>query len=110
MDIKLRIGGQIRAMRRVKGLTQAELADKVGRSTEAISNMEATSLPGLDTLEAIASALDAPLEVFFAQQGAGKLGRDRADLLHKLNAVANTLSDKKLKLALVQVEAIASMN
>ena len=70
----------------------------------------ALSLPGLDTLEAIAGVLEVPIEAFFVPQGKSKISRDRAEMLHRLNAIANTLSEKKLKLALVQIEAIASMS
>jgi ribosome-binding protein aMBF1 (putative translation factor) len=57
---------QIAAARRAKGLTQRELAIKVGTRQSAISRLEnegARFNPGLDDLRKIAKALDKKLRV-----------------------------------------------
>ena len=59
-----RIADQILAMRKQHGLTQSELADKVGTTQAVISRLENVSVkPSLDTIVRIAEALDAVVEV-----------------------------------------------
>ena len=110
MEIKKRIGLQIRAFRKAQGLTQDDLAGKIERSPEALSNIErGISLPGLDTLERLSEVLDVPLADFFAGRRKSAQSSARAMLLAKLNVTASTLSDKELKLATAQIEAIAAI-
>jgi transcriptional regulator with XRE-family HTH domain len=109
MEIKKRIGLQIREFRKAQGLTQDDLAGKIERSPEALSNIErGISLPGVDTLERLSEVLNVPLADFFAGRRKSTQSTARATLLAKLNATASTLSDKELKLAIAQIEAIAA--
>ena len=56
------IGSNIRLMRKQRGITQAELADKLGVSTSAITMYETGHRePDYSTLSAIAKELDVPL-------------------------------------------------
>ena len=58
------IGFKIKTYRKKAGLTQEQLAEKVGKSTTFISHLEAPGIfkaPSLDTLMDIAKALDVPL-------------------------------------------------
>ena len=106
MDTKKRIGIQIRALRRAKGLTQDELAAMIDRSTEALSNLErGVSLPGIDTLERLSGSLDVAVKDFFNHHSS-KISMRRAELLARLMATAAQLSDKQLALAVTQIEAI----
>lgn len=60
--LKTYIGGQVKTLRKQSGLTQADLGEQIGRTAEAISNVETgKSLPSLDTLIAVAEALGVPL-------------------------------------------------
>ena len=62
-DLKRFIAGQLRACRRAAKLNQAELAERIDRTSEAISNIErGKSLPALDTLMAHADK-DCPIFV-----------------------------------------------
>ncbi|RWE64693.1 helix-turn-helix transcriptional regulator [Mesorhizobium sp.] len=66
MDLKARIAVRLKAVRKSRELTQNELADRTGRSVDAISNIErAKSLPSLEMLRALAEALDLPIVEFF---------------------------------------------
>lgn len=59
-----RVADQILTMRKQRGLTQGELADKVGTTQAVISRLENVSVkPSLDTIVRIAEALDAVVEV-----------------------------------------------
>ncbi len=61
-----RIGGDLRALRKARGLTLAELALKVGRSVGWLSQIERDlSAPGIDDLRRLAEALDQPMSLFF---------------------------------------------
>lgn len=56
------IGERIRAARRVAGLSQIQLGEKVGRDNKTIHRYEtAISIPHLVDLLLIADALDVPL-------------------------------------------------
>ncbi|MFN8458455.1 MAG: helix-turn-helix transcriptional regulator [Anaerolineae bacterium] len=59
-------GKRVRQLRRLKDMTQEELAEAVGISPEFISNLErGVNSPSFDTLEKLAEALDvAPVEFF----------------------------------------------
>ena len=107
MDTKTRIGIQIRAIRKAKGYTQNELAGLIERSVEAVSNLErGVSLPGIDTLERLSAALSTPLRDFLDFPSANTISAKRLELLARLNATLHSLSDKQLKLAFAQIEAI----
>jgi ribosome-binding protein aMBF1 (putative translation factor) len=58
------LGQQVRAMRLDRGLTQGQLAEKVGTSQAAIARLEAGGVePTLRTLETLAHALGGELVV-----------------------------------------------
>lgn len=53
------LGEKIYRQRKIKGLSQEELADKIGVSRQAISKWETNSMqPTLDSIKALCSALD----------------------------------------------------
>jgi transcriptional regulator with XRE-family HTH domain len=53
------LGKNIRVARHIRCLTQAAVAERVGKSVETISNIERGNiLPGLETLVALANALE----------------------------------------------------
>ena len=65
-DVSSRIGGDLRALRKARGLTLMELAQKVGRSVGWLSQIERNlSTPGIDDLRRLAGALDQPMSLFF---------------------------------------------
>ncbi len=59
-------GRQLRRLRRHKDLTQEQLAEMVGVSTEFISNLErGINAPSFKTLEKLSLAFDIPVKIFF---------------------------------------------
>ena len=60
------IAKRIKQIRKSRGLTQAELAELIGRDTKHISKLEiAGSYPSIDTLDRIATALNVEIKEFF---------------------------------------------
>jgi transcriptional regulator with XRE-family HTH domain len=64
MDVRKRIGRQLADIRRAKGMTQQEVADKAGLLRPHIARIEAGSFSvGIDTLAAIAEALGQQIKI-----------------------------------------------
>lgn len=105
------LAGQLRVYRRKAGLTQAELAARIERTAEAISNVErGKSIPTLETLIAIAAALNVPMRDFFPS---GEL--DHGVSQNRLNSEAEAmallrgLTDSQLRVALAQIKALGEI-
>ncbi len=59
------LGSRIRKLREKRGLSQKQLAEKIGRSSSAISSYECDAqVPPTDVLLSIATALNAPINYF----------------------------------------------
>lgn len=108
-QLKLYVASQLRLHRKAAGLNQVDLAEKIGRTSEAISNIErAKSLPALDTLLAIARVLDVPVRVFFPdaeESDTRSAARVRIDA--EGVALLRGLSDERARIALGQLKALA---
>ncbi len=64
-----KLGRDLRALRKTRGLTLSELALKVGRSVGFLSQVErGISELGIDDLRALAAALEAPLSWFLVHE------------------------------------------
>lgn len=62
MSKKQSIISQLRALRKQRGMTQKELAEKIGQTQQRIAEIESGEFsPTLDTLKPILKALDAEL-------------------------------------------------
>ena len=60
------MGRRIKELRETKGLTQAQLAELIGKTVETVSNFErGRTLPGILTLESVARQIGVPLKEFF---------------------------------------------
>lgn len=111
MGIKREVGMRIRAIRKLRGLTQEELAERIERSVEAVSNLErGKSLPGFETLKRLSRFLDVPIRDFFDfrtdDDGGGGDAHHR-ELLTGLMRVARRLQTRDLAIALDQIKALA---
>lgn len=109
MDLKRRIAIRLKTSRKVRQLTQEDLAGLIGRSVDAVSNIErAKGLPSLDTLEAIAAKLEIPIAEFFENpRGRTKLTAQRFEALARLSELGRGLSDRSLEIAVKQLEALS---
>jgi transcriptional regulator with XRE-family HTH domain len=66
------LGLRIRAIRKRRGLTQAELARRIGRSAGALSAVErGRTPPGFDILRRLAAVLGVSIVDFFQPAGGG---------------------------------------
>ncbi|GIU99449.1 MAG: hypothetical protein KatS3mg014_1065 [Actinomycetota bacterium] len=75
----------MRAVRRAAGLTQAALAQTIGTTQAAISEIETgRTLPGLETLDRIARATGRPITITL---GAPTRRRSRAQVRARVRAV-----------------------
>ena len=67
------MGEQIRAMRQIRGLTQKELAERLGISAVGIAQWEnGLRCPKIETLKRIADALEMPVGAFLPAVGIGE--------------------------------------
>ena len=106
MKASNRFGLRLRALRVARNLTQEALAAKIGRSTDAISNLErGKSLPNFETIELLCDAFRIePKQLFdFAPS---HMTQRQTSLLETLLATAYELPEADLELAVEQVLAI----
>ena len=65
---RITLGADLRAMRKSRGITLESMAEKLGRSTGWISQVErALSTPTAEDLEAFSDILDAPLSMLLSE-------------------------------------------
>jgi transcriptional regulator with XRE-family HTH domain len=107
----MKIGTTIRTYRLHKGLSQGDIEKKTGLLRCYLSRVEnGHTIPSLDTLSKIASALDLPIAQFFADDSLGrqfntqKLSDDELRFLTQIRRYSSNLneSDRKLLLAMVK--------
>lgn len=96
--LKTHIAGAVLAARRRSGLTQEALADKIGRATESVSNIERqVHLPSLETLDALGQALAMPMTAFFEDLDVtSTIDPQRAQRERDLRELTRSLSDRDL--------------
>src|SRR5271169_941997 len=67
MSLQHRFAARVKEVRRHRGLTQQQLAERIERSINAVSALErGISLPTFDTLERLAATLKIPVHEFFS--------------------------------------------
>lgn len=110
-QFKTYLAGQLRTFRRNAGLTQAELATRINRTGEAISNIErGMSQPMLETLIAIAETLEVPLRDFFPSgRFDDSISQNRLKTEAEAMALLRGLTDSQLTVALAQIKALGEL-
>ena len=107
----MKIGTTIRTHRLQKGLSQGDIEKKTGLLRCYLSRVEnGHTVPSLDTLSKIATALDLPIAQFFAddslnhQFNTQKLNDEELRFLTQIRRYSSNLneSDRKLLLAMVK--------
>jgi transcriptional regulator with XRE-family HTH domain len=111
----MKIGTTIRAFRLQKGLSQGDIEKKTGLLRCYLSRVEnGHTVPSLDTLSKIATALDMPIAQFFAddalsrQLSAQKLSDEELRFLTQIRRYSSNLNDSDRKLLLAMVRKFAS--
>lgn len=109
MELQDRIEIRVREIRRARGLTQERLAELTERSVDTISLIErGRILPSLDTLEAIATELGAPISTL-VDQAEPEASAEMIALRAKAAELVGRLDEGKLTVAVRQLAALAEM-
>jgi transcriptional regulator with XRE-family HTH domain len=112
MSTKLKqvVGLRLQAARRQRGLTQEELAFKIGRTAESISNIErGQQLPTIETLAELARELGIPLADFLSDiPGQKRVPADRLRMETKLQEIGRSLPNNDLAIAVGLLEVLAN--
>lgn len=104
-DLQKLFGRELRAARRARGLTQAELAERIERSLDMVGRLERGEIsPSFETIERVMRVLDVPAATLFGGEDA--LGAPRSGHLAKLVAKARQLDDSALSLAIRLLDAL----
>jgi len=107
----MKIGTTIRAYRLQKGLSQGDIEKKTGLLRCYLSRVEnGHTVPSLDTLSKIASALDVPIAQFFTEEAGSRqlntqrLSDEELRFLTQIRRYSTNLneSDRRLLLAMVK--------
>lgn len=108
MDLKKQIAARIRTIRTARGLSQDDLAAMIGRSVDAISNIErGKNLPSLETLMALAEGLELTLvDLVGTLPAKAKVSAKRTASEAALTEIARQLSDQQLAIGIKQLQAL----
>lgn len=112
----MNIGETIRNFRLQKGMSQGDIEKRTGLLRCYLSRVEnGHTIPSLDTLAKIASAMDVPLGQFFADnhsENANKnlpqLSEDEVRFLSQIRRYSSNLNDSDRKLVLAMVKKMAA--
>jgi len=113
----MNIGETIRSYRLQKGMSQGDIEKRTGLLRCYLSRVEnGHTIPSLDTLAKIASAMDIPLAQFFADHSTpapnGKhlpqWSEDEVRFLSQFRRYSNNLNDSDRKLVLAMVKKLAA--
>ncbi|MBV1889386.1 MAG: helix-turn-helix transcriptional regulator, partial [Proteobacteria bacterium] len=101
------VGTRIQTLRKLRGYTQEQLAESIGKTVETISNIErGKKLPGLATLNDLGKALDVPLSELIEGGAKKKITPKREALLTKARELLNQLKDNELAISIQTMEAL----
>jgi transcriptional regulator with XRE-family HTH domain len=113
----MNIGQTIKSYRLQKGMSQGDIEKRTGLLRCYLSRVEnGHTIPSLDTLAKIASAMDLPLAQFFADQSAEsshtknlpQWTEDEVRFLTQFRRYSNNLNDSDRKLVMAMVKKLAT--
>jgi transcriptional regulator with XRE-family HTH domain len=117
LDLDMNIGDTIRNYRLQKGMSQGDIEKRTGLLRCYLSRVEnGHTIPSLDTLAKIATAMDLALAQFFADHaadnGAGtksapQLSEDEIRFLTQIRRYSPNLNDSDRKLVIAMVKKMA---
>lgn len=107
MTLRHQVGLRVRDLRRAAGLSQQELAARIGKSTQSVSEIERGSFaPSIETIEGLARALKVGPAHLFPPTLSPRRGRAREETLSAIMAGAAQLSKGDADILRVFVEAL----
>jgi len=112
----MNIGETIRTLRLQKGMSQGDIEKRTGLLRCYLSRVEnGHTIPSLDTLAKISSAMEVPLAHFFAEGAPGdgmrhlpQLSEEEIRFLTQIRRYASNLNDSDRKLVLAMVKKMAA--
>jgi len=112
----MNIGETIRNFRLQKGMSQGDIEKRTGLLRCYLSRVEnGHTIPSLDTLAKIATAIEVPLAHFFAENGPTDtaknlptLSEDEVRFLSQIRRYSSGLNDSDRKLVLAMVKKMAA--
>jgi len=112
----MNIGETIRSYRLQKGMSQGDIEKRTGLLRCYLSRVEnGHTVPSLDTLSKIATAMDLPLSQFFAakgnpngHKGLPQLSDDEVRFLSQIRRYSANLNDSDRKLVLAMIKKMAA--
>jgi transcriptional regulator with XRE-family HTH domain len=113
----MNIGETIRSFRLQKGMSQGDIEKRTGLLRCYLSRVEnGHTIPSLDTLAKIASAMEMPLGQFFAEhandnghpKNVPQLSEDEVRFLTQIRRYSSSLNDSDRKLVLAMVKKMAA--
>jgi len=112
----MNIGETIRNYRLQKGMSQGDIEKRTGLLRCYLSRVEnGHTIPSLDTLAKIATAMDVPLGQFFAENHSNGTARnlpplteDEVRFLSQIRRYSSNLNDSDRKLVLAMVKKMAA--
>ena len=111
MELQTRIGLRLQALRKAKGLTQEELAERSGKSVDTLSLVErGRILPTLDTLYALSEAVGEPITSLLPDGAVVPIAMPVARIREKVWAMLCGFDEKLLLVALAQLEALRELS
>lgn len=104
-ELEIQFGRCLRSARKDRGLTQADLAERINRSLDMVGRMERGEIaPSFETIERIIAALEIqPAELF---GGTSSIPMPRSQKIRNALAVMETMPDGKLDQALSVLRAL----
>jgi len=117
MDARsMSIGTTIRGYRLQRGMSQGDIEKRTGLLRCYLSRVEnGHTVPSLDTLAKIATAMEIPLSQFFVEEGVpaevqqgASLSEDEIRFLTQIQRYSSNLSDSDRKLLLAMVRKFAA--
>ena len=104
MTLKDRVASRIKTIRKLRGLTQEQLAQRTDRTVFAISQLErGRSLPSFETLERLSTALDVPVREFFDD------GSEAQGMTPRRHSLSTAIADRVRMMADEQIETTLRM-
>ena len=106
MSTTTSLGKILKELRKLRGLTQEDLAMQTGRSVDAVSQWErGVNWPNFDTIERLAKALDVPVKAFFDNKDETLTDRKRLEM--EASLIISKLSESDLRVAIDQLRAFS---
>ena len=106
----IKLGKIVKKLRKERRLSQDELAEKIGMSTDTISNIErAVASTTIETLEKIADAFDVKICELFQFHEVTAADKAKAVLLDEIFDILKEQSADILQFALAQIKLLVAV-